>query len=361
MFWYSDSTMSQPTITKLDRSRVEIKASIPAATFDGYRAKALENIGRDAKVDGFRPGHVPAGVLEKKVGDAGLLDEMAQLAIMEAYPAILADQKIDAIGRPEISITKIAAGNDLEFTVTTAVVPTVQVADYRTIAKAANKSEIQATVDDGEIERAITELRQMRAHQQMHDEGIEHGEHDHTKIDPKDLPELTDDFVKSLGKFEGIDDFTAKLRENLLKEKQRHEAEKRRIEIIDGIIDQSTIDLPDVLVDFEIDKMMQQFAYDISMMGMTMEDYMKRIEKTESDLRKDWQETATKRAKMQLILDKISEKEKIAPSDDEIEAETQKILEMYKDQEGLSEGRARTYVHQILTNAKVFEYLEGLK
>ncbi len=353
--------MSKPTITKLDKSRVSIAATIPAEKFDSYRTKALENIGQHAKVDGFRPGHVPASVLEKKVGDAGILDEMAQLAIMEAYPAILADNKIDAIGRPEINLTKVATGNDLEFTVITAVLPTVTLADYKKIAKAANTDAAEVVVDEAEVESAINELRQMRAHQEMHDAGVEHDDHDHTKIDAKDLPELTDDYVKTLGKFEGIEDFKTKLRENLLKEKKNRETEKKRITLIDGIIDGSTIDIPDVLVDFEIDKMMQQFAYDISMMGMTMEEYMARIEKSEADLKKDWQETASKRAKMQLILDDIAEKESIKPTDDEVQAETEKILELYKDQAGISEDRARAYVHQILTNAKVFEYLEALK
>jgi trigger factor len=131
--------MSKPTITKLDKSRVEIKAVVEAKKFDTYKAKALENIGQVAKVDGFRPGHIPANVLEKHVGDAGILDEMAQLAIMEAYPTILIDNKIDAIGRPEIAITKVALGNDLEFTITTAVLPKVELADYKKVSKEVNK------------------------------------------------------------------------------------------------------------------------------------------------------------------------------------------------------------------------------
>jgi FKBP-type peptidyl-prolyl cis-trans isomerase (trigger factor) len=353
--------MSQPTITKLEKSRVEIKAVVPAAKFDSYKQKALESIGKVAKIDGFRPGHIPANVVEKHVGDAGILDEMAQIAIMDAYPTILAENKIDAIGRPEIQITKIAMGNDLEFTATTAVLPTVELADYKKIAKESNKSEAEVSVDETEINAALTELRQMRAHNELHELGVEHHDHDHTKISEESLPELTDDFVKTLGKFEGIEDFKTKLRENLLKEKQAKEVEKKRVVLIDGIIDGSTIDLPDMLVDFELDKMMQQFAHDISMMGMTMDDYMKRIEKSEADLKKDWYENAVKRAKMQLILDEIATKEKLAPTDDEIQAEVAKIMDMYKDAKDISEDRARAYVMQILTNAKAFEYLEGLK
>lgn len=353
--------MTQPTITKLEKSRVEIKAIIPATVFDGYKTRALENIGKSAKVDGFRPGHVPASVIEKKVGDGNILDEMAQLAIMDAYPTILNQNKIDAIGRPEIQITKVAMGNDLEFTVTTAVLPQVALADYHKIAKNLNTEKVSVTVEDSEIDSAILELRQMRAHHDMHETGVEHDNHNHTDISTENLPELTDDFVKTLGKFEGIEDFTTKLRENLTKEKEVKEIEKKRMLLIDGIIEGSTIDIPDMLVDFELDKMMQQFTHDISMMGMTMEDYLKRIEKTEEVIKQEWYENALKRAKMQLILDKVAENEKLEASDTEIQTEIAKILEMYQDQKDISEDRVRAYVTQILTNAKAFEYLEGLK
>lgn len=352
--------MAKATIKKLEKSQVEIHAIVPGKKFQSYKETAIKSLGNRIEIDGFRKGNVPANLIEKKVGEMGILEEMAQLAIMEEYPTILTDEKIDAIGRPEIHITKIAADNDLEFTITTAVAPTLEIGNYKKIAKGVNGKKSEITVDDKEIDSALLELRQMRAHQKLHDEGVDHHDHDHTKIEEKDLPELTDEFVKSLGKFEGIEDFKTKLRENLLKEKEGHEIEKRRVELIDGIIDDSKVELPDILVDFELDKMMQQFAYDISSMGLTMEDYFKRIEKDETTLKAEWRENAIKRAKIQLILDDIAKKEKLVPSEEEIQKETAKILEMYQNQSDISEERARSYVTQILTHAKAFEFLEKL-
>jgi FKBP-type peptidyl-prolyl cis-trans isomerase (trigger factor) len=350
--------MSKTTIKKLEKSRVEITTSVPADTFNGYKAVALKSLGQTLAIDGFRPGNAPEAIVEKTAGDARILDEMAQIAISEAYPKILTDEKIMAIGRPEIQLTKLAFGNDLEFTITTAVAPTVTLGDYKKIAQKINGEKIDVVVEASEIDAALLELRQMRAHQKLHDDGVDHHDHDHTKINESDLPELTDEFVKTLGKFESIEDFKTKLTENLLKEKQAREQEKKRIAIIDGIIDDTIVDMPDLLVDFEIDKMMQQFTHDISMMGITMEDYLKRIEKTVDDLKLEWRANAEKRAKMQLILDEIADKEKIVPTDDVIQAEIAKIIEMYKDQHDISEDRVRAYVVQILTNAKVFEFLE---
>lgn len=356
--------MSNKITTKLqplEKSRVQITATIPASTFDGYREKALESIGKVIKIDGFRPGHVPANVVEKQAGEAAILDEMAQLAITNAYATILTENTLDAIGRPEIAITKIAMGNDLEFTITTAVMPTLDLGDYKKVARENGKTAETPEVSEEEVAAALVEVRQMRAHQQMHDDGVEHHDHDHTKIATDDLPELTDDMIKTMGNFESVADFTNRLKENLLNEKKAQATEKNRVVLVDALVAAATIEMPDIMIDFELDKMMQQFTYDISMMGMTMEDYLKRIERTEESLKEEWRVNAEKRAKLQLILDEIARTEKLAPSEEEIIAEVQKILEMYQDQKDIDEYRARAYVTQILTNAKVFTWLESQK
>ena len=211
------------SIKKLEKSRVELSGTVPAKQFETYRAKALASLADRVEIDGFRKGHVPADVLAKKVGDMGILESMAEFAIMDAYPKMLTEEKIDAIGRPEIHITKIANDNDLEFTVTTAVMPTVKLADAKKIASSENKHETTVEVTDEEIEQSIKELRQMRAHHLMHESGVEHHDHNHTAIADDKLPELNDEFVKTLGKFENVEDFKTKLRENVLAEKKQRE------------------------------------------------------------------------------------------------------------------------------------------
>lgn len=349
---------TQPTITKLERSRVEIRGSVPAETFDSYYDKALEAITKIIKVDGFREGHVPKNIAEKQAGESAILDEMAQMALSDVYPKLLANNNIFAIGRPEIAITKIARGNDLEFTITTAVMPTVVLGDFSPEVKKIAQEKTVADVSEEEMNQALIEVRQMRAHQQMHEDGVDHHDHNHKNIPESELPELTDDMIKKMGNFESVQDFTTKLKENLIKEKEMQAKEKTRGQIVDVLIEKNTVDLPDVLVDFELDKMMEQFTHDISMMGMTMDDYLNRIAKSKDDLKKEWRESAEKRAKLQLILDEIARTEKIAPSEEEIIAEVSKIMDMYKDAHDVSEDRARAYVTQILTNGKVFEWLE---
>jgi trigger factor len=107
-------------INKLDKSRVEISASIPAPIWEAGRKQALKNINETVTIDGFRKGNVPENILIGKVGENVINEEMAELALSKAYLDILIDNKIDAIGKPEVSVTKLATSNPLEFKAVTA-------------------------------------------------------------------------------------------------------------------------------------------------------------------------------------------------------------------------------------------------
>src|SRR3989344_1054307 len=161
-------------IKKIEKSRVEITGVISIEEFEKFRNQALKNINEEVTIDGFRKGKVPENILISKVGEMTILEEMAQLAIKEAYPKIIIDEKIDAIGQPEVHITKIAKGNPLEFKIITAIVPEVKLGDYKKISKEekSKKSEI-TEVTEKEVSDAILNIRRSRA---------DHSGHDHEKM-----------------------------------------------------------------------------------------------------------------------------------------------------------------------------------
>jgi len=344
-------------IKKLDKSRVEITGSIAPEVWEKFRPQALKRINDSITLDGFRKGNVPENVLIAKVGAMALLEEMAEMALPKAYVDILVEHKIDAIGKPEIQVTKLAAGNPLEFKAVTAVVPKVALPDYRTLAAKAVKKAGPGdlAVADKDIEEAITRIRRTHA---------SHEGHDHAKMTPEEhekaiaasLPELTDDFVKTIGDFSDVPDFKAKLSVMIAEDKENLAGEKRRIAIADAIADAAKIDLPDVIVESELDRSESQFAADIERMGVKLDDYLKHAKKTIDDLRKEWRPHAEKKAKLQLILNEIAKAEKLAPSKKEIEAEVAHIVEHYKDAD---RERAAVYAETVLTNEKVFEFLEN--
>lgn len=354
------------TINKLEKSEVEITSSLSADNFASFEAKALERIGERMEIPGFRKGKAPAETIKKSTNPMMLLEEMAELAINETYPKLLEENKIDAIGRPEITITKIAVGNDLEFKIKTAVLPEINLPEYKKIAKEENakyEHKGEVTVEDAEVAKAIDDIRRMRAQQTMPphehvDLPAQAGgeEHSHPEITDEELPKLDDEFVKSLGKFENVEDFTNKIRENMKKEKELQKKDKQRVAIIEKIIDSTKCEVPEILINSEIQKMMYKLEGDITNMGFKMEDYLKQINKTQEDIAKEWRGDAEKRAKLELIIHEIAEKENLQASKEESDKETEAITKMYKDADPM---RARAYVEQMLRNEKVFAFLSS--
>jgi len=188
----------------------------------------------------------------------------------------------------------------------------------------------------------------------MHDNGTFTDEK-HTPLEEKDLEPLTDEFAKKLGDFTDLEDLKKKIAENLQKEKETKAKEKYRLSILDVIINETQIEIPHILIESELDKMMAQFEDDITRAGMTFDNYTKHIGKEKTEMRVEWRETALKKAKVQLLLTKIAEVEKIAPDTNDILNESEKILMVHKDADPL---RVRVYVAMMMTNEKVLEFLE---
>jgi trigger factor len=347
------------SIKKLDKSRVEISASIPANIWEEGRKQALKNINETVSIDGFRKGIVPENILISKVGEKVINEEMAELALSKAYLDILIDNKIDAIGKPEVQIMKLAVGNPLEFKATTAVIPEVKLPDYKSIAKkeVVKDAGNEIKVEDKDVDEAILKIRKSRA---------SHEDHDHDKMTPEEhekaimdsLPEFNDEFVRTLGDFKDIADFKEKVREMIGQNKKDEAREKLRIRIADAIVDATTADLPEIMIETELDRTQAQFASDIEKMGVKMEDYLKHAKKTIEEIRKDWLPHAEKKAKLQLVLNAIASAEKIVVDPKEIEDEVNHIVEHYKEAD---RERASVYAETVLTNEKVFQMLEGVK
>lgn len=352
------------TIKKLDKSEVEILGVLPSGEFEKFEDKALARISERIELPGFRKGKVPANMVKENVNEMMVLEEMAELAISDAYPKILETEKIDAIGRPEVAITKIAKGSDLEFKIVTAVLPEIKLPDYKKLANESKKKNPtpQVIVDEAEVEKTILELRKMRAEQAR---GASHAGHEnmseeeHAKaheIPESEYPVFDDAFAKSFGDFANADAFREKIRANMKIEKETVEKDKLRLLIVEELLKETSGDIPEILIESETDKIMYRLQGDITNAGLKFEDYLIQIKKTEEDLRKEWRADAEKRAKLAVIIHTISEKENLKPSEEEIEKEVNNIMTMYKDADPI---RARAYIENMLENEKVFTFLEG--
>ena len=350
------------TVTKLPKSEIEIEGELDAEIFETYFAKALKKIGETIKLDGFRKGKIPESVLLSKIPENQILEEMAELALIEHYPKIIEEEKIDAIGKPEVAVTKLARKNPLGFKIKTTVLPEIKLADYKKIAKDTLSKltdiEKNIVVTDEDMENTIMDIRKSRAQREhmtehAHKEGEKH-EHETPKED--ELPEFNDDFVRALGPFKDLEDFKAKLKANIKLEKENQAKEKTRLKIIEQVIDDSTMETPELLIEVELDKILYRMESDITQMGLKFEDYLKHLNKTVENLRTEFKTDAEKKAKLALVLNEIAKTEKIVADEEDVAREVTAILEHYKEADP---ERARMHAENVLTNEKIFQFLEN--
>lgn len=358
------------TIEKKAGSQVSITGELPFEELTKHRSSALSALGKNIEIDGFRKGHVPENILVKTVGEMAILTEMAERALREHYPKMVAEHALDVIGYPQISITKIAPGNPLGFVITVAVVPEVTLPDYLTVAKDINANKESKEVTDEDVTAQINDiLRQKVAyerlqakaqHQHAENETCTECAEDKEITDPKNIPvpELTDEYVKTLGKdgqFTSVDDFRAKIREHLTVQKTADVDARHRAKVTDAIVEKTQVELPQILIDSEIGQMFAQMEEDLKRAQLTMDDYLNHIKKTKEDLIREWTPSAEKRAKLQLVLNEIAKKEAIVPDPSLVDHEVSNLLERYKDAD---EKRVRVYVSSVLTNDAVMKKLE---
>jgi trigger factor len=237
--------------------------------------------------------------------------------------------------------------------------------DYKKIAQAKVKENpINVSVDEADVEKTINDLRKMRAEQARGATHVGHEnmtEEEHAKaheIPESEYPEFNDEFAKSFGDFANAQALKDKIRENMKIEKETIEKDKLRMSIVEELIKETSGEIPEVLIESEIEKILYRFEADISGAGLKFEDYLAQIKKTEDDLRKEWRPDAEKRAKLQMIIRTISDKENLKPSEEEIEKEVGNIMAVYKDADPV---RARAYIENMLENEKVFKFLEDQK
>ncbi len=345
-------------IKKLPHSEIEIEGEINVDEMERARVKAVKELSENLSIPGFRKGHIPESVIVQKIGEMAIMEEAAEISLGHEYQHIIIDNKIDAIGKPQITLTKIARGNPLGFKINVAVFPELVLADYKKIAKEEMKLVEKVEITEKEVTDVVNEILKSQAGNNNIGTTTQNEEEGDKKPEAKELPALTDELVKSLGDFNDVPDFMAKLKENLLKEKESRAAEKKRIKIGEKIVEESKVDLPEILIESELNKMSAQFTGDIERMGLKMDDYLKHIKKTEEEMRKDWRKDAEKRAVLQISLNKIATEEKLIPDQKEIEGEAKHLLEHYKDADP---ERIRVYVETVLTNEKVFKFLESQK
>lgn len=417
------------TLTKKPNSQIEIAFTVTTEEVAKHEAKAAEHLSKDFKIPGFRPGHVPASVIEQKVGKAALFEEAARMSIPNFYVEVVKEKDLEPIGRPEVSIKKMAPGNDFEFTLEVYVLPEFEVGNYKGLK--AEKREVK--VDDAEVNKVLDTLRNMRATysnvereakkgdrmevdllvkvdgkaidggksenmpiiigeekfipgfeaevtglkkgdkktfkltfpEKYHNKEIA-GKEAEFEVDVKmvqevNKPEIDDAFAQSLGgSFKTAEDLKNQIKKNAELEATTKEKERYELALFEQVEKNTKMELPEVLVKGELEKMMAELKYDIQNQGMELDKYFDSLKTTEDALKDSWKPQAERRVKAGLILRKISRLENIEVSDEEVSAEVEKVMLQHaghNDAEQFNSPQYREYVAEQLKNKKVFDVI----
>lgn len=183
-------------------------------------------------------------------------------------------------------------------------------------------------------------------------------------VQERQTPEINDDFAKSLGKFENLEALKKNLREGLEHESEHKIKDEKRAQYLSEIAKNCEIELPELLIDEEIKRMLAEFEYQIQMTGMNLGQYLEKIKKNKSNLEKEWRPMAEKRIIEALALKEIAKMQNLAATAHEIEDEVNKTLQYYRNVKDMEKNidmeRLYNYSKGIVENEKVFEYLEKL-
>lgn len=176
------------------------------------------------------------------------------------------------------------------------------------------------------------------------------------------LPPRDDVFAKSLGSFETFAELKKNITDGIMREKEEHENSRLRMEAIGQIADKSTMEIPDVLIEREVEKMYQDLEEHVSGTGLGMDAYLQHLKKTKEDLWKDWQSEAEKRVRVALTLRALAKFEQIQLAEEEVQAKMQETIKNFPSpadaKKRFSQDALREYAESVLKNEKVFELIE---
>ncbi len=183
------------------------------------------------------------------------------------------------------------------------------------------------------------------------------------EIKKKELPELTDDFIKDATGTESLDAYKKDIKARLKKQNADKADRELEDDIVKKVTETTTVEIPDALIENQIDRMVQEMEYRMSYQGLRLADYLKYVGKTMEEYRGEFKAQAEEIVKSQLVIEQIISDEKIEASDEEVEAKINDMAEKQgkkapevKDKMG---ARQLDYIKNEIIIKKLFDLLKS--
>jgi trigger factor len=359
------------TVEKLSPTRVRINVEVPFTELKPDFDRAYQELAKQVRLPGFRPGKAPAKLLEARVGRGAVLERVVNEALPARYSEALSTSELRPIGEPEIEVTKIEDGEQLVFTAEVDVRPDIDLPDLSTVAISVEPIDVTDDEVDAElqslrarfgtlkgVERAAksgdfvsidlsaavngADIPDGRADGLSHEigsgqliEGLDDaivglsegesatfstklvaGEHSGEEADvtvavksikERELPEADDEFAQLASEFDTLDELRDNLTEQVRRVKRIHQAEKIRDNALETLLEQVEVPLPENIVAAQVEAALHNAIHGLEHDEAKLAETLEAQGSSREKFDADNREAAEKAVKTQLLMDAIAD------------------------------------------------------
>jgi trigger factor len=369
-------------VEELSPTRVKLTIEVPFEELKPSLDKAYREVGRQVRIPGFRPGHVPPRVIDQRLGRGVVLEQAVNDAVPLLYGKALEESEVAALGQPDLEITRLDDGEQLAFTAEVDVRPKFELPDLSAVAVTVEN----AQVGPDEVEEYLSDLRERFASLKTADrpaadgdfvsidlsasvdgklvddaqasglsyqigsgsllDGLDEaltgmsagdstkfttelpgGEHEGEQADValtvhsvkiKELPELDDEFAQSASEYDTLGEFRAGTRERLERVKRLAQVGQARDRALDAVLSRLDIPLPERLVTAETEGREGSLDEQLERSGSTREDYLEARGITADDLEAEIIVDARRSVKAGFVLDELARHDELKVEQEEL-------------------------------------------
>jgi trigger factor len=371
-------------VEELSPTRVKLTIEVPFEELKPSLDKAYREVGKQVRIPGFRPGHVPPRIIDQRLGRGAVLEQAINDAVPQLYGKALEDSEIRALGQPDLEITQLDDGDQLAFTAEVDVRPKFELPDLSTIPVTVENFE----VGPDEVEEYLSDLRERFASLRGVDRPAAEGDFvsidlsasvggklaedaqasgvsyqvgsgtlldgldetltgmsagdattfttelaggDHAgeqadvsvtvhSVKVKELPELDDEFAQSASEYDTLGEFRAGTRGRLENVKQLGQVGQARDRALDAVINRLDIPLPDRIVSSEVEGRQRSLDEQLERSGTTKDAYLEARGISEDDLDAEIAVDARRSVKAGFVLDELASTNDLRVEQEELNA-----------------------------------------
>ncbi|MFI0411359.1 trigger factor [Actinomadura sp. 3N508] len=369
-------------VEELTPTRVKLTVEVPFDELKPNLDKAYKEISQQVRIKGFRPGKVPAPLIDKYVGRGAVLQEAVNDALPGLYGRAVEESELFVLGQPDVEVTELEDGTQFAFTAEVDIRPKFEVPDYDGLEVVVDDAE----VTDEQVEETLGNLRERFASLTTAERAVEEGDFatvdlvaridgeevadasttgysyevgsktsveglddaliglaageeatftgaltggEHAgeeaeitatvqSVKIKNLPDLDDEFAQLASEFDTIDELRDDVRTRLGRQVKAQQLSDARDKALEALLEKIDIPLPDAVVDEEIGRRNQQLEQQLQMAGMTKDDYLKDEEKSAEEFDTEVADAARLAVKGGFVLDQLAVQEELNVENEEL-------------------------------------------